>query len=427
MPDTEILVDRSPGETRVAILVDGRLDEVWIERLGQPALVGSIVMAPVAAVRRGLGAVFLDLGDSDGYLDKLPDPPPNQGETLLVEVMAEAHRGKAARVSTDLRLHGAFVTISPTRPGHAVARAITAKGERRRLRELLSQTIPDDIGALVHGHAKGYQAADLEADARALVERWSRIKDHPRKQAGSARFQVLEAAPGPLSQARRLAPNATIHEGRDGMLFRARDLDQELARATERRVELHGGAALVIDETEALVAIDVDIARATMDNPVALANQVATEIARRIRLRRLAGQILIDFPRSGSSDARRALVSGLEQAFTHDPDQPTLHGWTRGGLLELTRPRRGPSLVEIFRDANRTASFNATTDALEALRRVLRETSGIAHPRLICPNPVKLALQGPLRAALDEVERRLGAPLALESGPATNHIEITGD
>jgi ribonuclease G len=427
MSDREILVDTSPGETRVAILSDGRLEEILIERLDQPGRVGSIVMAPVTAVRRELGAVFLDLGACDGYLDRFAGPPPNQGETLLVQVTTETHRAKAARVTTDLCLHGAFITLTPARPGHAVARVITAKGERRRLREMLSRIIAEDIGALVHGHAKDREIEAVEADARALMERWSRIQRQAREMAGSTGFRVLEAAPDSLAQARLLAPAASVEQGRDGALFLKRDIEVEILLATERRVDLPGGAALVIDETEALVAIDVDIARGAIDNPVSLAREVAAGISRQVRLRRLAGLILVDFPRGRFNEARTALITALERDFDADPDRPAIHGWTRGGLLEITRPRRGPSLGQIMRDGAGTAPFNATTRALEALRRVQRETSGIAHPRLICPNSVRLALQGPLRPALEEVERRLGVPLTLEIGLGVDQIEISGD
>jgi ribonuclease G len=426
MIDQEILVDRSPGETRAAILSQGRLEAILIERAAEPSLLGAIVLAPVTAVRRELAAVFLDLGDGDGYLDRFSGPLPNQGQRLLVEVTAEAHGAKAARVTTDISLHGAFMTLSPTRPGHAVARAITAKGERRRLRAVLSRTVPEDIGALIHANASECETAALEVDAGALMERWSRLKDRMTDDTSAAGSRVLENAPDLLIQARRLAPSGIVLEGRDGALFRDREIDAEIALATERRVDLPSGAALVIDETEALVAIDVDIARATNDNPTALANEVAVEIARQTRLRRLAGLILIDFPRGGPGNVRRALVTALEGALASDPDQPTIHGWTRGGLLELTRPRRGRSLREILRTGDRATPFSPTTQGLEALRRVLRETSGIPHPRLICPNPVKLALQGPLRKALEEVEHRLGGRLTLEVGTGQNEIEIAG-
>jgi ribonuclease G len=428
MHDQEILVDVSPGETRVAILTDGRLDEVLIERDNEPSLVGAVVLAPVTMVRRDLGAVFVDLGKSDGYLDRFSGPPPNQGESVIVQVVAEAHRSKAARVSADPTLQGDLLDLLPTQPDHAVARAITAKGERRRLRETVDGVVPDDVGLLIHAQAKGCEAQALEAEATDLMARWSEIQAGARAGKGERRFRILDPAPGPFSRARRIAPDARVTEGRDGILFGERDIDEAIARATERRTVLPGGTALVIEETEALVAIDVDTggSRGALENPEAFAREVAAGLARQIRLRRLAGLIVIDFPRTASADARRALTTGLEQAMAGDADPLTVHGWTRSGLLELTRPRRAPSLHESLRDAGAAAPLNVTTLALEALRRVARESSGIARPKLVCPNPVRLALQGQLRPALNELERRLGTPLALEVGPDNTEIDITG-
>jgi ribonuclease G len=431
MANREILVDTSPGETRVAILSDGELDEILIERRSRPRRVGSIVLAKVTTVRRELGAVFVDLGEGDGYLDRFLGAVPTEGTTLLVQITAEAHREKAARVSMDLALHGSYMTMSPKRPGHAVARAITAKGERGRLRTIVAEIVPEDLGMIIHLNARGREAQDIDADARALLDRWHHLRYQAHQGLGSAAFRIVEAAPNPLAQARQIAPDAPVHEGRDGTLFRERDIDTAIAQATRRRIDLASGAALVIDETQALTTIDIDVARssAATGNPIALAMETAVEIPRQIRLRHLSGLIVIDFPRSRNQDARGELRSGLEKAFQRDPDQPTVHGWTRAGLLEITRPRRGPSLGDLMMDNDQSPHPNTETIALEALRRVLRESSGIAHPRLICANSVKLALLGPLRPALDAVNQRLGATLTLDVSETTGSdgIEILGD
>jgi len=429
MSDREILVDVSPGEVRAAILDDGWLDQILIDRLGQPRLLEATVLAPVTQSRRDLGAVFLDLGAQDGYLDKFRGPPPTQGESLIVQVTAEAHRAKAARVTVDPVLSGALLDLTPTRPGHAVARAITAKTERARLRDALARVVPETMGALVHAHARDCDSDALETEAKALLDRWSRIQEQANEPRASRGFRVLDPAPDALVRARRIAPDALVREGRDGSLFREHDIDDALIRAMDRRARLPGGGVLVIDEAEALVAIDVDAGgdRTATDNPSGFANQVALEVGRQIRLRRLAGLILIDFPRIGGEAAKRLLTNALELALARDAEAVTIHGWTRGGLLELTRTRREPSLLEILGDVDGVTPFNATTQALEALRRVRRETSGIARPRLLCPSPVKLALEGPLRPALDAVESSLGGPLPLDARDETNAIEITGD
>jgi ribonuclease G len=416
MPDREILVDRSPGEIRVAVLSGGRVDEILIERAHQPWRIGSIVLARVTAVRRELGAVFLDLAGADGYLDGFSGPILNEGESLLVEITSEAHRGKAARVTTDLSLQSELITLTPHRPGHAISRQITAKGERSRLRAALAEVIPKTLGAIIGPQAKGCEIHALLADAQTLLDRWQRIQALIQAQSTGAAPPILQAAPGPLEQARRAAPDATVLEGRDGALFLEYDIESTIAQATQRRVTLDSGAALVFDEGEALTAIDVDVARSqnATGNPITLAHESAQAIARQIRLRRLAGLILIDFPRTKITVARDKLREELKQAFAGDAEPLTIHGWTRAGLLEITRPRRGPSLRETLLEDNPALQPNANTIGLEALRRVLRGSSGVAHPRLKCSNVVRLALLGPLRPAFDEIGRRLGARLTLE-------------
>ena len=416
MPDREILIDRSPGETRVAVLSGGRVDEILIERAYRPWRMGSIVLARVTAVRRELGAVFLDLAGDNGYLDGFSGPIPNEGESLLVEITSEAHRGKAARVTTDLSLQGELITMTPHRPGHAISRQITAKGERSRLRAALGEVLPETLGAIIGPQAKGCEIPALLADAQALLYRWQRIQALIQVQSTGAAPAILQAAPGPLEQARRAAPDATVLEGRDGALFLEHDIEATIAQATQRRVILDSGAALVFDEGEALTAIDVDVSRSqgATENPIILAREAAQAIARQIRLRRLAGLILIDFPRTRITAARDKLSAELKQAFTGDAEPLTIHGWTRAGLLEITRPRRGPSLCETLLEDAPALQPNVNTIALEALRRVLRGSSGVAYPRLKCSNAVRLALLGPLRPAFDEIGHRLGARLTLE-------------
>ncbi|MDA0340064.1 MAG: ribonuclease E/G [Proteobacteria bacterium] len=400
----------------MALLSGGRVDEILIERAHRPWRIGSIVLARVTAVRRELGAVFLDLAGDDGYLDGFSGPIPNEGKSVLVEITSEAHRGKAARVTTDLSLQGELITMTPHRPDHAISRRITAKGERSRLRAALGEVLPETLGAIVGPQAKGCEIPALLADAHALLDRWQRMQALIQAPSANPAPQILQAAPGPVEQARRAAPDATVREGRDGALFLEHDIEATIAQATQRRVTLDSGAALVFDEGEALTAIDIDVARSqgATENPITLASESAQAIARQIRLRRLAGLILIDFPRTRIAAAREKWSAKLKQATTCGSDPLTIHGWTRAGLLEITRPRRGPSLRETLLEDDPALQPNVNTLALEALRHVLRGSSGIAHPRLKCSNAVRLALLGPLRPAFDEVGRRLGARLTLE-------------
>jgi len=424
MADAEILVDRSPGETRAAVLEDGRLAELHIERDHRPWLFGALVLARVTASRPEQGAVFVDLGGAQGYLETSKVSRPTEGETILVEVTAEPHRDKAARVTRDVTLSGDLVTLTPSSPEHAVARRITAKTERAAFRTVLSDTLPEGMGALVRAEARGVDAALIRRDIAALLDRWRGIEE----QVKSGALGVVQPSPGPIGLARRAALGAPVTEGRDGRLFREHGVEEMIEAALERRVALDGGGVLTFDETEALVAVDVDTAasRSGTADLVGLARDAARRIVQEVRSRRLAGLIVVDFPRTRSAKPRDALADGLKQGFGAGDEMPTLHGWTRGGLFEITRPRRGPSLRQTMLGDAMLVGAGVETQALAALRRALTETSGIARPRLICPNAVRLALSGPLRAALDETGRRLGAPLALETGDDAGGIRIEG-
>lgn len=417
MDGDEILIDRSPGETRAAILRGGRLSELLVERAHRPSRAGQVVRARVAALRPELGGAFLDLGGTEGFLDPLLSPPPAEGAALVVQIVAEARRGKAARATAAPSLHGALVTLTPGRPGLAVSRRIAAKGERARLRAAVEGAAPEGIGIVVRAAARGRPAEEVAADARAVAARWRALSERAR---GARTGAILEPAPGPLARARLSAPGAAEAEGRDGALFAARGIEDAIADALERRVELPGGAALAFDEAEALVAIDVDLARAdrAAARPVRLAAAASAEIAWQIRLRRLAGPILVDFPRTRSAAARAALADGIAAGFRRgEPARPAVHGWTRGGLLELTRPRLGPSLAEETLAAPGAPARSAETVALEALRRLPAGAAGTGRPRLLCSRPVAAVLSGPLRLALEGLGRRLGGAIAVEAAP----------
>ena len=422
MPEREILIDRSPGEVRAAILVGGRLEQFLVERAHAPWLAGSLILARVVSVRPELSAVFVDLGGREGYLEGTKDKQLTEGAVVLVEVVAEATEAKAVRVSSDITLVGSLTTLTPRSSVHSIARRITAKTERAHFHEILNETLPEGVGATIRAEARGRDTSSVRADVKALAERWSCIQNRIR----TGEIGTVEPSLGLLGLGRRLAVEAVVTEGRDGVLFRERGVDGMVEAALARRVELPSGGALTFDEAEALTAIDVDTAqsRSALRDFSELAREASERIVWEIRLRRLAGLIVADFPRSRRPKFRTTFEEGLKKAFTASgAERANLHGWTRGGLFEITRPRQGPSLRgELYREG----APNPETLALEALRVALRESVGIARPRLICPNAVRLALMGPLGGALAATNRRLGGMLKLEVGPDGREIRVDG-
>ncbi len=415
MGDHEILIDRSPGECRAAILRQGRLAELFVERASHPWRRHAIVLARVIDSGRKSGRVFVDLGGAVGVLEGHPAAPLVEGGSLLVEILAEAYGGKAAKVTGSPALRGHLLTLTPSCPGRAVSRRIRPRPERDRLRAAVAGSLPETMGSIIRTAAQGCDEAAVQAEAQSLLEAWRALNDHASSMVTPA---VLVRAPGPLEIATREYPDAPILESRDGALFRTRQVDAAIDDAVDNLVRIDGGGSLVFEETEALTAIDVNIAGALGNHgsPERFASAVARELIWQIRLRQLVGLLIVDFPRFRKTMGRDGLVQDLGIGFAAMSNPPVVHGWTRTGLLEVTRERHGPTLAQILLSRQPERQRSPETIALEALRRLLRDSRGIARPILVCPTPVRHLLLGSLRKSLDETARRLGGAIAVEAG-----------
>lgn len=415
-PDTLIL-DRSPGETRLAALADGRLTDFLVERDGAPPRrAGEIALARVAAVRRELNAAFLDIGGAEAFLPLARREPPAEGSFLAVAIRTEPSGRKMAEASRHIELGGTSLTLQPASPDLSIAGAIKGKAERARLKELLRPLLPAGLGLLVGPAADGATPDRLAAELAALLDRWRAIE---RAAASGGPARAILPAPSLAERAARDFPSARLVESRDGTGFTEAGIEEQVEETLARRIRLASGPVLTVDETEALVAIDVDIAAAGIAPrgwPVLFAG-LAGELARLIRLRRLAGLVAVDFPRLDRRADREAVEGAVAAAVAGDPDEARVLGWSRGGLLELTRTRRGSSLAEDMLAPADPRPLAATV-ALSALRRTLAGTQGVARPVVACAPAVAAWLEGPGAAALAEVRRRLGGDLTIRADHA---------
>ena len=394
-----ILVDRSAGETRVAIIEAGRLRELLVERVSRPWRLGQVVVARVTAVRRG--QCFLDLGGASGVLDRAVETGVHEGASLAVQIRSEPRRGKAARVSTAFGLDGRFVSLTLGRTGIGVSRQIRDGQERERMRRAVANLAPDDAGLVVRATARDRECGEVAADVRAVVDRLSRVRERARRDPVGS---VLDPAPGPVARARLRAPFAVLREGRDGELFDGHGVEDALELALRRSVVMPDGLRLVIDETEALTAIDIDIADGVLT--AGRAASLGAELAWQIRLRQLAGLIMIDVPRARR--VRDGVADAIGAAFEGEPDAPVVHGWTRTGVLELTRQRGLPSLHELYCTGDDGAAPSAETVACDILRRIPRRARTVARARVSCAPGVAALMVGSMRPGVIEVARRLG-------------------
>lgn len=463
-----LLIAASPGEVRGALMEDGRLVELRIERLGQGSRVGDIHLGRVVRILPALPAALVDIGLGEPAFLSEEDAvdaagPGNraagiaawlhEGQAVLAQVTRDAQGEKAVGISLRLRLKGRYLALTPTRPRIALPRGAD-EATRQRLKALLSPHLAPNEGAALGAAALAAAPAAVLADLATVQARWRNLVERARQASPPA---LIEAAEGPL--ARLLAGfaeamPATIliddraafaearswlaqhggdeaarlaFEGGGDELFARHGIAEEVEQATEPRVPLPGAGALTIEETAAMTVIDVDtgaaIAGRSGSREVALAvnRAAAREAARQIRLRNLAGAIVIDFVSMPRRADRESVAAALAAALAADPAQPQLLGWTRLGHIELTRRRRHKPLAAILCEpapgGGRRRS--ALTLALDALRMAAREAAQAPGGRLhLTLHPaVAAALGGAAAPARRLLEARLGQPLAVAADP----------
>ena len=372
--DAEIRVSVSPGEVRVAGLQHGKLEAASIERVAQPDGVGDVHQARVTAILPALSGAFLLLGnDQTGFLPESDLPPPrrpiakalHEGQILPVRISRAAQGGKGPRLTARLSAEE-----------QACADAATDR------RPCLLRRGPDATVRL----ARLWPNAPITTDGPELAAR-------------------LRGALG--------AGRVTL---RLGGAFDA-ELEAAFESLADPRVVLEGGASLLIHPTPALTAIDVDsgsLAGSRDAAAHAALNQVATTaVARQIRLRNLAGAILLDF--AGLPIRKReALVEPLEAALETDPLGAKLLGMTRLGLMEIVRPRIYPPLHEIL-----GLPPSPITRGLAAMRQALREVAalqGAAMALVAAPEIIRALEASP--GSVDAYRDQAGRALVLRPDPS---------
>jgi ribonuclease G len=408
----EIVVSVDPFEVRVAVLEDGVLIGIQVER-GEP-LAGNIYKGRVASVLPGMEAAFVDIGlERNAFLpladirseridplrgegEELEDPIGRGrikerlrvGQEIILQVTKEPRGSKGARATTYVALPGHFVVLMPTVSGVGVSRRIEREHERKRLRGLAERLRPpregrqgDRMGLIVRTAAEGVTERDLADDMRFLLQVWEGATERGRAaRAPTLLYQdlglvgrvvrdlftgevdrfVVDSAEE-LERIRdvlRAFPDTLLgrlhlHTG-PRPLFETFGIDREIERALHRKVWLRSGGYLVFDRTEAATVIDVNTGKyvGKTDQPSTILRtnlEAAEEVARQIRLRDMGGIILVDFIDMESEKHRRRVVAALQEAIKADRTKTHVIDLTGLGLVELTRKRVYQSLDEIMR------------------------------------------------------------------------------
>ncbi|HEX9768636.1 MAG TPA: Rne/Rng family ribonuclease [Kiloniellales bacterium] len=373
-----LLISAGSGEVRHALVRDGRLVDYAVEPAGAPSLVGNVYAGRITRVAPGPRAAFVDCGlDRSAFLP-LEDVNLFEGQSLPVQVVSDPVADKGARVTTRLALAGRLLVLCAGGGAITVSRRIADAAERGRLERLVAEMArPDGAGIVVRTLAEGADEAALAADLAALVEAWAGLSERGARAASPA---LLHQEPGPVERAlreaaapaieqvvvddraalaaaraycRRAAPalkaRLALHAAPEP-LFARYGIDDEVASLLDARVALKSGAAITIERTRALVAVDVDSAGAAgaAGRALAVNLEAAAEIARQLRLRSIGGLVVIDFIGMAGEGARARVMAALGDALAADPAPVRIAPMSEFGVVELTRKRVRPALAELL-------------------------------------------------------------------------------
>jgi ribonuclease G len=395
-----IIVNCIGREARVAVLENGRLVELYMERPEERRIVGNIYKGKVENVLPGMQAAFIDIGMEKNaflYVDDLLSPEMGQGngrkpsinelitkgQEIIVQVSKEAFGTKGAKVTTQLSLPGRYIVYLPDVPYIGVSRRIQRQKERERLRGVMQEILTPHEGVIIRTLAEGVSREELEADVLFLRARWEQVwAEKKQVRPPSLVYQDLDLVSRIVrdfvsedveevvidSRSRyaevrallahyqpELQDKIRLYAGRED-IFSYYGLDGELEKALRRKVWLRSGGYLVIDQTEAMTIFDVNTGKFTgsydLEETVVKTNlEACREIARQLRLRNVGGIIIIDFIDMAQEEHRQQVRACMEAELRKDKTKTHLLGFTQLGLLELTRKKERQNLTDILERA----------------------------------------------------------------------------
>ena len=459
----EIMCSVVPGEVRAAFLSEGRLLDLLIERDGGAGRVGEVFLGRVQRVIPGMGAAFVDLGiGRDGFLpasdarrgreERDIAALVTEGEAILVQVTKDAVGDKGPALTANVTIAGRLLVYAPFQDTVAVSHRISDAAERGRLTAAVEAVAEAGEGFVLRTAAEGVEAEALQADVAEVRARWREIEAARDQAEAPAQLRVeLDTVPRILRDHVRQGVERVLIDDADSCaaargfaqahlpeiaglvehhagpepLFARYGLEDEIEGALWPRVTLPSGGGIVIETVEALTAVDVNTARNTgrgrqRETILETNLEAAAEIAHQVRLRNLAGRIVIDFISMEESEDRASVLAALRDAFAGDPQPVRIGGFTSLGLAELTRRRGRPSLDQILREGCQACEGQGRVERPETvaqviLRAVRAEAAadpGTAFALFAAPEVIA-ALDAEAAPAREKLEATLGRPLVL--------------
>ncbi len=462
----DIIAEVYPWESRVAIVEDGRLVEVFWAN--QDESVGNIYKGKVKDILPGLSCAFVDIGLAKNaflYAGDVIFPDKGKGintldllksgQDIMVQVKKEAFSEKGARVTGNIALPGHFLVLLPFYKEVSISRKITCDQRRKELRTMIEENKPQHMGLIVRTACLEAEDEEIRKELQMLIQAWEELRQHYlMDRAPSLVFEdmdVLERALRDYLDAdisKVIINNERLQEKivaftssktycskifiqyEEGDLFEKYNLDKDIRRAIRRKVWLKSGGYLIFDTTEAMTVIDVNSGKYTgknsFDDTVLRLNlEAAVEIPRQLRLRSIGGIILIDFIDMKEAAHEEEVIFTLRKELAKDKAHTRIIGMTGLGFLEMTRKKSRYGISEFFTDECVSCNGRGRTLSLAALscevKRKLLNMSHMNGKEIICEaHPQLVQLLQNDAANLDYVREKLGKKIKFMAQPSSN-------
>jgi ribonuclease G len=415
----QIIIHSSGNQTRIALIENGELAQLFIESEENQRTVGNIYVARVHKVMSGIRAAFIDMGtpkdaflhfsDAGDHLDEyvamlngpkaIPDHAKKEvankdklsnvqkqllagkvlksGQKLLVQIVKEPIGSKGPRVSTDITVAGRFLVLIPMGDYIAVSKKINNYKERRRLKNVLNRMLPDGFGVIVRTVAQGHDEQAIEDDLRNVLRKWEKLVDKiERAKPPTLLYKDLDMTESLIRDlfaknydrvliddpkmyrqiksyvsqiAPQMVPNVELYKRKEH-IFDFMKISEDVNSIFSPRVRMKMGGYLIFEQTEAMYVVDVNSGpyaakQRQEDNSLKTNLEAAREIAKQLRLRDIGGIIVVDFIDLKDDKNRKKIYDELKKEFRKDPAKTNIIGMSDFGLVQITRQRIRPSVV----------------------------------------------------------------------------------
>ena len=424
----EILINITPMESRVAVVENGVLQEVHVERTQRRGIAGNIYKGKVVRVLPGMQAAFVDIGleraafihaaeisSREGSAVESISALVHEGQSLVVQVTKDPIGSKGARLTTQLSVPSRYLVYMPRTNHVGISLKIEGEAERERLKQMVTNCMAAEGmegagGFILRTAAEGAGEEEILADIRYLRRLWLQIAELMQTAGApsviyedlSLALRTLRDLVSPRIEKIRIDSRETFQKVRQFVeelmpevldrlehypgerpIFDIHGVEDEIQRALDRRVPLKSGGYLVVDPAEAMSTIDVNtgafVGHRTLEETIFKTNlEAATAIARQLRLRNLGGIIILDFIDMEDEEHQRQVLRTLEKQLERDHAKTNIIGITELGLVQMTRKRTRESLEQVLCEPcvtcqGRGKLKTAETTCYEIFREILRE------------------------------------------------------